>query len=404
MPGEKTIFNNIFSPERKKNSNSRLFLYSTKQITANMQEALFGIPHLDLYLVLGILFFFIAIEVIGGYWHRSQRKSGDWIQEMLSYLLLALLIKPGIVLIVLFLGHTFFPEAQTLLQGMNFWLSLVLYLLIDDCMQYWYHRSAHEYPFLWKLHRPHHQAEEMGFFVSYRNAFLYYLLMPNIWWVALFTFIGGGKAVALGLVLKQLVIISSHSTIRYDTFLYKYPLLHPLATLVERIFITPAFHHAHHGKSQVDGISEPNGNFGNMFSIWDQLFGSAHFTRQAPQEYGLPNDPKEHWTAAYFYPVIAASDPESEISRAYVKKDTRSAEPTSVELTKGKSYLWCQCGKSKSQPFCDGSHHGSKFRPLLFTATRTGKARLCNCKLTKAGPFCDESHVDFSTDGRPFGS
>ena len=55
----------------------------------------------------------------------------------------------------------------------------------------------------------------MGYFVSYRNAMLYYMMMPNIWWVGL-VYAGGAKAVALGLVIKQLIIISSHSTLKWD--------------------------------------------------------------------------------------------------------------------------------------------------------------------------------------------
>ena len=64
-----------------------------------------------------------------------------------------------------------------------------------------------------------------------------------------------------------------------------------------------------------------------------------------------------------------------------------------IELEKEQKYLWCQCGKSKTQPFCDGSHHGSKVKPLLFEAAKQGKARLCNCKGTKNPPYCDGSHV-----------
>ncbi|RMG85716.1 MAG: fatty acid hydroxylase [Bacteroidetes bacterium] len=357
------------------------------------EDLLFGIPNADVYFVMGILIFFILLEVIGGYWHRTQRNFGDWIQEAGGFLLLSLVTKPGIVLAVLYLGHHFFPETQNILAHNSLWLTLPIYLLVDDFLQYWYHRSAHEYDFLWKLHRAHHQAEEMGFFVSYRNAALYYLLMPNIWWVGIFSFLGGAKAVALGLILKQLIVIGSHSTVQWDKALYRYKMLHPLATLVERIFITPAFHYAHHGKTKRDGISDPNGNFGNMFSIWDQLFGTAHFTRQYPTELGLENDPKEHWTAPLLYPLVAANDPKSELSRGFKKTDTTRPEPSVVRLEKGQKYLWCQCGKSKNQPFCDSSHHGSKFKPLLFEAKKTGNVKLCNCKITKAGPFCDNSHV-----------
>lgn len=354
---------------------------------------LFGIPDLDLYLVLGILLFFISIEIIGGFLHRSERKKEDWIQEFGGYLALAFLIKPAIVIAVLFIGDSLFTPLQSVLHGKGLWLTLPLYLFVDDFLQYWYHRSAHEYQFLWKLHRSHHQAEEMGFFVSYRNAALYYLLMPNIWWIGICTFLGGATGVALGLVLKQLIIISSHSTVQYDKYLYKYSFLNPIATLWERIFITPAFHHAHHGKTKRDGISDPNNNFGNMFSIWDQLFGTAVFTRKYPTEYGLENDPKEPWTASYLYPIVKSKDPNSEMSKGFEKKDSTRLEPSKVHLKKGKRYLWCQCGMSKNQPFCDGSHQGTKMKPLLFEAKREGEVRLCNCKKTKGPPFCDDSHL-----------
>jgi len=366
-----------------------------------MNNALFGIPNMDVYLVLGILIAFGLIEVISGYLERSKRKSSDWIQEFGGFLVLSLAIKPAIVGSVYFLGKTLFAENYGMLSELNFWLALPLYLLVDDVLQYWYHRSAHEYSFLWKLHRAHHQAEEMGFFVSYRNAGLYYVMMPNIWWVGLFTFLGGAKAVALGLVLKQLVIIGSHSTVTWDSIFYKNKFLRPIISVLERIIITPAFHHAHHGKSKLDGVSDPNGNFGNMFSIWDQLFGSAHFSRDYPVEYGLPNDPKEHWTASYFYPFVKAQDPQNEMSVAHQKVSTAHGEPTTIRLEKGKKYLYCQCGMSKTQPFCDGTHHGTKIKPLFFEAKRTGNVRLCNCKLTNGAPFCDDSHVNFYSDDSP---
>ncbi|MEL6658444.1 MAG: sterol desaturase family protein [Bacteroidota bacterium] len=358
-----------------------------------MDKQLFGIPNMDVYLVMGILIFFVVIEVVGGYWNRTQRNRGDWIQEFGGFLALSLLIKPGMVLLVLFLGGQIIPAGQGIMASWSFGVSLLFYIFIDDFFQYWYHRLAHEKPFLWKLHRPHHQAEEMGFFVSYRNAALYYLFMPNIWWVGLVTFMGGAYAVALGLVLKQLVIISSHSTVVYDKILYQNAWLRPLATVWERIFITPAFHHAHHGKTQLDGISEPNGNFGNMFSIWDQLFGTAHFTRQYPLAYGLPNNTEDHWAAAYLYPVVKSDQPQSELAKGYRKTDQRQNEPLMVQLEKGEFYLFCQCGFSQNQPFCDGSHHGTAAKPLRFQAKKSGPARLCACKRSASAPFCDDSHL-----------
>ena len=363
-----------------------------------MNEPLFGIPGLDAALVLGVLVFFGILEVINGFWHRSKRTSSDWIQEFGSFAVLSIVIKPLIVASALLLGNTLFPNQALAFSELNFVIAFFAYLLIDDVLQYWYHRSAHEYPFLWKLHRAHHQAEEMGFFVSYRNAGLYYLIMPNIWWAGIFTYLGGAQAVALGLVIKQLIIIGSHSTVQWDKFFYRRKFLNPIISVLERIIITPAFHHAHHGKTKLDGISDPNGNFGNMFSIWDQLFGTAIYTRKFPTEYGLENDPKDHWSASYLYPVVSSTIEHSELHRDFKKIDTKTPEPSTIQLEKGKAYLYCQCGKSKNQPFCDSSHHGTKFKPLKFTAQRTGPVKLCNCKMTKAGPFCDDSHLQWEKE------
>jgi len=363
------------------------------QIKSIMSELLTSIENIHAYLILGILLIFGFFEVLSGYLSQTQRTFSDWIQEVGGFLVLIALIKPAIVFVIMLSGDLFFSNVQHAWANWNFGLLLILFLLVDDILQYWYHRSAHEYEFLWKLHRSHHQAEEMGFFISYRNAGLYYLMMPNIWWVGFMVFMGGAKAVALGLIIKQLIIIGSHSTISWDKPLYKSQFFRPLMKIIERIIITPAFHHAHHGKSKVDGVSDPNGNYGNMFSIWDQLFGSATFTQQFPKEYGLQTDPKESWQVAYFYPLLKDKRAESELGKGFEKTDTTSLEATTVRLEKGKTYLWCQCGKSKTQPFCDGMHHGTKFKPLAFEAKRTGDVKLCNCKLTKAGPFCDNSHL-----------
>lgn len=67
--------------------------------------------------------------------------------------------------------------------------------------------------------------------------------------------------------------------------------------------------------------------------------------------------------------------------------------PTKVELEAGKAYHWCRCGRSKNQPFCDGSHRGTDITPLKFTAEKDGAATLCRCKGTANAPFCDGTHA-----------
>lgn len=66
--------------------------------------------------------------------------------------------------------------------------------------------------------------------------------------------------------------------------------------------------------------------------------------------------------------------------------------PYLVELEEGKRYAWCRCGRSETQPFCDGSHKQTGITPLVFTAERTETTNLCGCKDTGDAPFCDGSH------------
>jgi len=67
-------------------------------------------------------------------------------------------------------------------------------------------------------------------------------------------------------------------------------------------------------------------------------------------------------------------------------------QPYAVDVDAGKTYYWCQCGRSKNQPFCDGSHKGTRFEPLALTAEKTETVYLCGCKHTGNKPFCDGSH------------
>ena len=65
--------------------------------------------------------------------------------------------------------------------------------------------------------------------------------------------------------------------------------------------------------------------------------------------------------------------------------------PYALELEAG-TYWWCACGKSKNQPFCDGSHKGGEFSPVKLELTEKKKVWLCGCKHSADKPFCDGAH------------
>ena len=68
--------------------------------------------------------------------------------------------------------------------------------------------------------------------------------------------------------------------------------------------------------------------------------------------------------------------------------------PMPVEVEAGKTYFWCACGQSGKQPFCDGSHAGSDFAPVKWTAAESKRVFFCACKQTKGQPLCDGSHKE----------
>ncbi|HRE59743.1 MAG TPA: CDGSH iron-sulfur domain-containing protein [Micropepsaceae bacterium] len=75
-----------------------------------------------------------------------------------------------------------------------------------------------------------------------------------------------------------------------------------------------------------------------------------------------------------------------------MKGEIAAKAPAAVEVEAGKSYWWCACGKSKRQPFCDGSHKGGPFVPLEYKAEKSGTVWFCACKQTGRVPLCDGTH------------
>jgi CDGSH iron-sulfur domain-containing protein 3 len=71
--------------------------------------------------------------------------------------------------------------------------------------------------------------------------------------------------------------------------------------------------------------------------------------------------------------------------------ETPKIGPYALELEPG-SYWWCSCGRSRNQPFCDGSHKETSFTPVKFDLAQAEKVWLCGCKRSGDKPFCDGAH------------
>lgn len=66
--------------------------------------------------------------------------------------------------------------------------------------------------------------------------------------------------------------------------------------------------------------------------------------------------------------------------------------PYPVEVEAGRNYFWCACGRSRNQPFCDGSHKDTGISPVKYTAEKDGKVFFCGCKGSGKAPLCDGTH------------
>jgi len=259
----------------------------------------------EIIAILGIFMAFILAEIIfTNFFKKKNQKTSDGIVEFFSTGFLLFLTQPLIITGVYALGLTFFPQLQDSLTGLHVIAAFGLFLIFDDLTQYWWHRLSHTIPWLYKLHRPHHNAEYMSIRLVYRNNTFYYMMMPGIWFSAALVYLGLGWVYAFYIVMKMTIIFGAHSDLPWDKPLYKIGWTSPIMWIIERTISTPSTHHAHHGRHKADGITNYKGNFGNMLFFWDVLFGTAKITRQYPPEFGVENLPETSTLEQLIWPIV----------------------------------------------------------------------------------------------------
>lgn len=280
-----------------------------------------GAEHLSKLIPALVLLFLVFAEALGGLYLEGKRTRNDFTIELVSLVTLPTLIQPGIFLLIIWVMKASMPGLEDHYAAVPYGWQILAFLIFDDLTQYWWHRISHISRTMWKLHRPHHVVEEMGVLVTYRNALLYYAMMPGIWLTAILVYLGMGYVYLFYMPIKLIVILLAHSETRWDRFLYQYKVLNPLAWVIERTLSTPSTHFAHHGLTADDGVSHPNGNFGNLLFIWDVIFGTAKITRKYPVRFGAWNQVKEPWYVQLLFPIIKSNDPNSELHSIKTKND-----------------------------------------------------------------------------------
>lgn len=148
--------------------------------------------------------------------------------------------------------------------------SFLLYLVVLDFFDYWYHRAEHQFNWWWGLHSLHHSQQNMNLWSDNRNHLLDDFLR-DIYMAIIALVIGvqPGQYVLLISVSRMLQNLQ-HANVRIH-----------FGSIGERILVSPCYHRLHHaigighetrGKGTLGGH-----NFAVLFPAWDILFGTAHF-------------------------------------------------------------------------------------------------------------------------------
>ncbi|SEN86339.1 Sterol desaturase/sphingolipid hydroxylase, fatty acid hydroxylase superfamily [bacterium A37T11] len=272
-----------------------------------------------LLLALGLLEF--SLGLYDKRWNKNER-----LLDLFCYLGGFVVLGP----IIGYFGLKFLPAVIPNLKNVFAWVpffwGILIIAIADDLTQYWYHRLHHEIPWLWRFHRTHHSAPYMGMAMASRQNIIYTIFFSQIYLTTILVYLGLGYPALFVRGLKSIITTFAHSSIPWDKPLYKYKLLHPIAWVVERVISTPATHHAHHAASTDDGIGFYKGNFGNMFFLWDVIFGTAHISRKYPKEYGISHYEGDEWYAQLLWPIFKSKKEGSELAKngPVVREDIKS--------------------------------------------------------------------------------
>ena len=129
-----------------------------------------------IFIIFGLLEFFRT-----RLFSKPEQTRDDAMVEIIGSFVLLAITQPGIILAAQFILGNVAPQWQGALASIPLIAAIALFLVFDDMMQYFWHRLSHSVPFLYNLHRSHHNAKYMSVRLVYRNNIFYYLTMPSIW-------------------------------------------------------------------------------------------------------------------------------------------------------------------------------------------------------------------------------
>jgi sterol desaturase/sphingolipid hydroxylase (fatty acid hydroxylase superfamily) len=220
----------------------------------------------------------------------------EWREDLFYYFLSSMLVQ-------IFAFTTFAPSNFILdnlkIDGLRQWVAalpllvqILAIMVLTDFVQYWLHRAFHRVPFLWGFHAVHHSAQQMDWIAGARMHFFEIIILRAATATPAFTLGFSQEALQIYLLIVYVLSTFVHANLNWKL------------GWMERLLVTPRFHHWHHGieKEAIDV------NFAIHFPLYDKLFGTYHMPEnQWPSGYGIGGHPvpQGYWKQ-FLYPFRKA--------------------------------------------------------------------------------------------------
>ncbi len=146
------------------------------------------------------------------------------------------------------------------------WVTLLIYIVIFDLVDYWLHRAQHGWHFWWQLHAVHHSQRDMTLWSDNRNHLLDDFARDAVFALLALLIGVAPNQFLIWLVLNRSLQSLQHANVRWH-----------FGAIGERILVSPSFHRLHHAIGYGHEGRARGCNFGVLFTVWDQLFKTADF-------------------------------------------------------------------------------------------------------------------------------
>jgi len=245
-----------------------------------LQNFLLFFENMPVWMKAGWVFFCLAIFwLLEGYYNLFSLRYKKWKHAKTNLILLAFVMVINVVFGIVTAGvfHWLQESGFGVLHLFEspIWLELLLSILVLDLIaQYGVHYFLHKVKWMWRLHLVHHSDKHVDASTGTRHHPIDFVIRESFALIAVFIM---GMPIAFYFfyrVLSVLFTYFTHANISLPLRLDK---------ALSRVIVTPNMHKFHHHFE----LPWTDSNYGNMFSIWDRLFGTFVYGDLQKVQYGI---------------------------------------------------------------------------------------------------------------------